>query len=156
MKHFSIFLSFPNVYFDQFSHKNFFRQHFRQVCNTSTHQHCSVLVYYHFGVMENFLIMVEQPAPSQEVEIDGERLQFFNTKLKIWDYAKISSSDYQKLSFENKSSILKSYYVDMSAKYSFGTGIIITFYLFWPFFESFGVLKCISFKNEKIFFEYFF
>ena len=106
--------------------------------------------------MENFLIMVEQPAPSQEVAIDGERLQFFNTKLKIWDYAKISSSDYQKLSFENKSSILKSYYVDMSAKYSFGTGIIITFYLFWPFFESFGVLKCISFKNEKTFFEYFF
>ena len=33
--------------------------------------------------MENFLIMVEQLAPSQEVAIDGERPQFFNTKLKI-------------------------------------------------------------------------
>ena len=80
--------------------------------------------------MENFLRMVEQPAPSQKVATHGERLKFFNIKLKIWDYAKISSSDYQKLSFEDKSSILKSYYVDMSAKYSFGAGIIIIFCLF--------------------------
>ena len=38
----------------------------------------------------------------------------------MWDYAKILAIEFQKLSFDNRSSILKKYYVDMTAKYSAG------------------------------------
>ena len=33
--------------------------------------------------MENFLRMLEQPAASEEVATDAEKLQFLNSKLKI-------------------------------------------------------------------------
>ena len=85
--------------------------------------------------------LVEEPAPSKEVAIDADRLKFFNSKLRIWDYAKISSSDYQKLSFKDKSSILKSYYVDMPAKYSLGTGINIIFCFLVEFSPVFAMLR---------------
>ena len=91
--------------------------------------------------MENFLSMVKQPAALEEVAIDGEKLKFFNSKLKIWDYAKILSSGYQKRSFKDKSSILNCYYVDMSVKYSLGTGIIINFCFLVGFSPVFTMLK---------------
>ena len=91
--------------------------------------------------MENFLRMVEQPPVSEEVANDGEKLRFFNSKSKIWNYAKISSSDYQKLSFEDRSSILKGHYVDMSAKYSLGSGTIIIFCFPIDFSAVFAMLK---------------
>ena len=103
--------------------------------------------------MENFLRLVEQLAASEEVAIDAEKLKFFNRELKIWDYAKISSSDYQKLSFEDKFSILKSYYVDMSC--TLGTGTIIIFCFFW--LNSLQFLQCWSgfFTSEKIVWMFF-
>lgn len=36
----------------------------------------------------------------------------------MWDYSIIAGSGFQKIWFDDKSSILKKYYVDMSAKYS--------------------------------------
>ena len=102
--------------------------------------------------MENFLRLVEQLAASEEVAI-AEKLKFFNRELKFWDYAKISSSDYQKLSFEDKFSILKSYYVDMSC--TLGTGTIIIFCFFW--LNSLQFLQCWSgfFTSEKIVWMFF-
>ena len=42
--------------------------------------------------MEEFLRVVEEPAStSTEVEIDSEKLKFFASMLKMWDYAKISA-----------------------------------------------------------------
>ena len=42
--------------------------------------------------MEEFLRVVEEPAStSTEVEIDPEKLKFFASTLKMWDYAKISA-----------------------------------------------------------------
>ena len=73
--------------------------------------------------MGEFLKMVE-PKSLDEVAVDGARLRFFNSQLKVWEYAKFSAADYQKLSFDDRSSILKKYYVDMSAKYSVGAGKI--------------------------------
>ena len=74
--------------------------------------------------MEEFLRIVEQPAStSTEIEMDPEKLKLFTSKLKIWDYAKISA-----LSFEDKSKILRNYYTEMSTKYLVNSGKIC-FYL---------------------------
>ena len=72
--------------------------------------------------MEKFLQIVEAPVQPNEVEMDPEKLNFFNSKLKVWNFAKISSSEFQNLPFDNKSSILIKYYVNMLSKYSDGKG----------------------------------
>ena len=71
--------------------------------------------------MDQFLKTVV-PTSSNEVEIDAEKLRFHNSYLKVLDYAKISAVEFQKLSFDNSSNILKKYYVDMMVKYSAGGG----------------------------------
>ena len=60
-----------------------------------------------------------------EVEMDPEKLNFLNPNLQVWDCAKISTSEFQNLRFEDKSSILKTYHVDTSSKYPDGKGEII-------------------------------
>ena len=56
------------------------------------------------------------------IEIDNDKLNIYNSQLKVSDYAKISANEFQELSFDNKPSILKKYHVDMLAKYSSGAG----------------------------------
>ena len=72
---------------------------------------------------------MEKPlsSSSTEVSIDVDRLKFFNSKMKIWDYAKISADNVHKLSFDDRFSILKNYYLDMSVKYYFGAGKMFVF-----------------------------
>ena len=72
--------------------------------------------------MEKFLSITEDSTSSNEVEIDADKQKFYNSQLRVGDYAKISASELQKISFDNKSIILKIYYVDMLAKYSVGAG----------------------------------
>ena len=68
--------------------------------------------------MEELLRIVIEPAStSTEVEMDPEKLKFFMSKLKIWDYAKISAFEFQNLSFEDKSKIVSNYYANMPTKY---------------------------------------
>ena len=74
--------------------------------------------------MEKFLQIIEAPAQPNEVEMDPEKLKVFNSKLKVWDFAKILASEFENLPFDDKSSILKKYYVDMLSKYSDGKGKI--------------------------------
>ena len=78
--------------------------------------------------MEKFLQIVEPTAKLDEVEMDPEKSKFFNSKLKVWDFAKISSSEFQNLSFDDKSNLLKKYYVEILAKYSESNGKL--FFLF--------------------------
>ena len=66
--------------------------------------------------MERFLSMIEEQS-QQDVHIDEAKLREFLSKVKIWDYVKISYSDYQNLSVADRSSILKNYYSDMCTKY---------------------------------------
>ena len=61
--------------------------------------------------MEDFLEVVEEPTTT-DVNIYAKKLNFFNTKLKIWDYSKISLSEYQNISVDDRSSILRNYYHD--------------------------------------------
>ena len=75
--------------------------------------------------MEKLLQIVEAPIQPNEVEMNPKKLKFFNSKLKVWDFAKISSSKFQNLLFDDKSSILKRYYVDMLPRYADGKGKII-------------------------------
>ena len=60
------------------------------------------------------------------MEIDPEKLRFFNTQLKVWEYAKILGAEFQKLSFDDRSSILKKYYVYRCTKYSVGAGKVFS------------------------------
>ena len=78
--------------------------------------------------MEKFLQIVEPTAKPDEVEMDPEKSKIFNSKLKVWDFAKISSSEFQNLSFDDKSNLLKKYYVEILAKYSESNGKL--FFLF--------------------------
>ena len=86
--------------------------------------------------------MEERSLSSAVVAIDADRLKFFNTKVQIWEYAKISASNFQKLSFDNRASILKNYYSNMSAKYSVGTGILFIYLFFYS-----G--SCVSYFLQK-------
>ena len=83
--------------------------------------------------MDRFLSMVEKQS-EQEVHIDETKLREFLSKVKVWDYVKISYNDYQKLSVADRSSILKNYYHDMRKK--FGSGEHLFFFL-TPFFPGF-------------------
>ena len=60
-------------------------------------------------VLEKRLQIVEAPIQPNEVEMDPEKLKFCNSKLKVRDFTKISSSEFQNLSFDNKLSILRKY-----------------------------------------------
>ena len=57
--------------------------------------------------MDHLLQIVAPTTHQNDVELDPEKLEFFNSKLKVWDFAKISSFELQKLSFDNKSNFLK-------------------------------------------------
>ena len=59
----------------------------------------------------------------QQVEMDPAGLKFFSSKVKIWDFACLSFTDYQKFSLEDRSSILNSCYSEMSQRYSTGSSI---------------------------------
>ena len=66
-----------------------------------------------FSVMERFLSLVEEPSQQEEVQIDKENLKQFLRKVKVWDYARLSFTDYQKFSVDDRSSILKNCYIDI-------------------------------------------
>ena len=99
---------------------NIFGQKSQQQQQDSYIKFCIFIV-----TMKEFLRILEDPLPSSaEVTIDVDSLKIFNTKVKIWEYAKISASDFQKLSFDDRASILKNYYSDMSSKCYVGAGIL--------------------------------
>ena len=55
--------------------------------------------------MDKLLQIVQTTTWLDEVEIDPEKLKIFKSKLKDWDFAKISSSEF--LSFDDKSNLSK-------------------------------------------------
>ena len=59
--------------------------------------------------MEELLKAVQEPL-SNEVVIDSDKFNFFNSQLKVWEYAKILTVEFQKLLFDNRYSILKQYH----------------------------------------------
>ena len=83
--------------------------------NTTATPEISGLVLCFFVVeMEEFVRIMEQP--SSTTEPTNHYASFFKTKVNIWDYAKISGDNFQKLSFNDRASILKNYYSDIAAK----------------------------------------
>ena len=81
-----------------------------------------------------------------EVVIDSDKLKFFNYYLKVWEYAKILAAEFQKRSFDHRSSILKQCYVGVSAKYSVGACKMFSV-SFSAVFEF--VLGCFLAETEK-------
>ena len=62
------------------------------------------------------LNIVEEVLSSREIR--EERLRYFLSKVKVWVYTKITHNKYQKLSKEDQSSLLKSYYQDMCVMFA--------------------------------------
>ena len=96
---------------------------------------------------EKLLAIIEPTAQSDEVEIDPEKLKVFNSRIKVWDFGKISSSEFQSLSFDNKSNLLEKYYVEMLAKYTVGKGKLFfcsCLAIFWLCFDC-KVWLCLAF-----------
>ena len=58
--------------------------------------------------MEELLKALQEPL-SNEVVIDSDKFNFFNSQIKVWEYAKILTVEFQKLLFDNRYSILKQY-----------------------------------------------
>ena len=75
--------------------------------------------------MENMLAVIEPTAHADEAQMDPKKLKFFNSKLNAWDFAKISSFEFQSLSFDDKLNLSKKYYVEMLARYTEGKGKMI-------------------------------
>ena len=99
--------------------------------------------------MEEYLNIVEErSSPQQDISIDSKRLKFFTSKLKIWDNARQNFDDFKKLLVEDRSSLLKSYYVDMVSKYGNGSGIFFLYFQLWYFFS---LLQLHFFKNTLFF-----
>ena len=65
--------------------------------------------------MERFLSLLEKPPP--EVAIDEEKLNFFISKVTIWDYFSLSVQIYKSSSVEEKTSLLNKYYRELYEKY---------------------------------------
>ena len=56
--------------------------------------------------MENLLRIVEQDSVVED-QIDEDRLKFFTSKVKIWDYFSISQQNVLSFSLEECTSMLK-------------------------------------------------
>ena len=82
--------------------------------------------------MEHFLSLVQEQPQQEVVQIDKEKLKQFLRKVKVWDYARLSFDDYQRLSVNDRPSILRNYYIDMVKKYS-GPGKFLLFAIVWLF-----------------------
>ena len=108
--------------------------------------------------MERLLEMVIEPS---EPEIDERKLKQFLITVKVWDYVGISFADYQKLSLDDCSYIVKNYYRDMESRFGSGSGnyffiislfhyLFLAFSLFFIIFEAFKFFFSV-FKKYLVF-----
>ena len=74
--------------------------------------------------MDRFLSMLEKPQP--KVTKDEEKLNFFISKVTIWDCFSISEQSYKSSSVEKKTSLFNIYYRELYEKY-YGAGNIGVF-----------------------------
>ena len=51
--------------------------------------------------MEKLLAIIMPTAQPDKVEMDPENVKLFNSKLKVWDFAKISPSEFQSLTINH-------------------------------------------------------
>lgn len=49
--------------------------------------------------------------------LDEEKLKFFTSKISIWDHFSMHESSYKSLSTEEKTALLKRYYIELGSKY---------------------------------------
>ena len=64
--------------------------------------------------MENLLSLVENPCPQV---LDEEKLKFSTSKILIWDYFSMHKFSDKSLNTEEKTALLKWYYVELDSRY---------------------------------------
>ena len=92
--------------------------------------------------MEKLLAIIEPTAQSDEVEIDPEKLKILIPRSKFGILVK-----FLRLSFNDKSCLLKKHHVEMLAKYTVGKGKLFfcsCLAIFWLCFDC-KVWLCLAF-----------
>ena len=91
-------------------------------------------------IMGHFLSIVEDS--SRETEINEEKLKYFTSQIKIWDYYGIPQQKFLSLPTEEKSTMLKKYYNELDGRQS--SGKIFKFLLFSAFLLIFVDFRLFS------------
>ena len=66
------------------------------------------------GTMERYLNILEAPREEQEKKFDGEKIEFINSKISIWDYFGIPQATYMSYTNKEKSKMFKKYYAKLT------------------------------------------
>lgn len=90
--------------------------HHIDFCNTT-------LTIQYILKMEALLSIVE---PKQEVEIDQDKLKYMVSQKSIWGFFGITSSQYSLLSSDEKTAMLKKYYIKNLSTF-YGNGKLLFF-----------------------------
>lgn len=118
-------------------------------------KHINQLIYFYenlsgFPTLGLFVVFFSNKKQTFCYTHDDEKLKFFTTKVKTRDYAKISLSGYQRLSVDDRSSVLRNYYQDVSKNYSVSSGNIIMILFYFCHISLFQQRKK-SKKRKKYF-----
>ena len=76
--------------------------------------------------MENILRIAQQDSAVED-QIYEDRLKFFTSKVKIWDYFSISQQRWLSLSLEERTSMFKKFYHNLDAKLQVSVKIYLLF-----------------------------
>ena len=66
--------------------------------------------------MDRFLSIAQESSP--EIEINEEKLKYFTSKIKIWNYFQITQQHFLSLPEEEKTTMLKKYYRELESRQS--------------------------------------
>lgn len=83
--------------------------------------------------------IVEQDSAAED-QIDEDRLKFCISKVKFWDYLRISQQKLSSIILEERTSLLKIYYRDLDAKFQVSGKIYLLFVSFFSVFFAVTVL----------------
>ena len=83
--------------------------------------------------------IVEQDSAAED-QIDEDRLKFCISKVKFWDYLRISQQKLSSIILEERTSLLKIYYRDLDAKFQVSDKIYLLFVSFFSVFFAVTVL----------------
>ena len=78
--------------------------------------------------MERFLSIGEKP--NHDIEINEEKLKYFASQVKIWDYFNITHQKFLSLPSEKKSTLLKKYYAELECRQLAGNSFFNFVWLF--------------------------
>lgn len=94
--------------------------------------------------------IVEQDSAAED-QIDEDRLKFCISKVKFWDYLRISQQKLSSIILEERTSLLKIYYRDLDAKFQVSGKIYLLFVSLFLGFLLLLLVAAVAFAVKKRF-----